>query len=335
MMKWTDRHYRFFMRTMTRRTLLYTEMITSGAVIHGDRERLLGFSLEEKPLALQVGGNDPAELARCAQIAEAMGYDEINLNVGCPSERVQDGQFGACLMARPEVVARAVAAMKAACSIPVTVKHRIGIDGRESYQHLREFVETVAAAGCDRFIVHARVAILGGFNPKQNRTIPPLRYEDVYRLKADFPQLSIVINGGIRTLQEMETHLRHVDGVMIGRAAYENPYLFALVDSHFFDPGAPVPSRREIIQSMVHYINRWVEKGLYPNHILKHMHGLFAFRPGSRAFKRYLGEFGHRPGTTGEILLKAIQAVPAHVLDERGYPEPLEERLAPGFALAR
>ena len=335
MMKWTDRHYRFFMRTMTRHTLLYTEMITCGAVIHGDREHLLGFSPEEKPLALQVGGNNPDELARCTRIAEELGYDEINLNVGCPSERVQDGRFGACLMARPAQVARAVEAMKAACRIPVTVKCRIGISSRERYEHLHEFVHTVASAGCDRFIVHARVAVLGGFSPKQNRTIPPLRYDDVYRLKADFPYLTVIINGGIRTLGEAVSHLRRVDGFMIGRAAYENPYLFAEVDSQFFDPCAPIPSRREIIHAMVEYIDSWVERGLYPNHILKHMHGLFAFRPGSRAFKRYLSEFGHRPGTTGKILLDAIRAIPDDVLDERGCPQPVAHKVLPAPASAK
>ena len=243
MMDRTDRHFRFFLRRITRHTLLYTEMVTTGAVIHGDRERLLGFDLREKPVALQLGGDDPRALAECARIGEGFGYDEINLNVGCPSDRVQKGRIGACLMAEPERVADGVEAMRAAVSIPVTVKHRIGIDHLDRYEDMARFVTTVAAAGSDRFTVHARIAWLQGLSPKENRDIPPLRYDDVYRLKREHPDLSIEINGGVRSLDGVEEHLREVDAVMIGRAACDDPYLFAEADRRFApwippDPGS-------------------------------------------------------------------------------------------------
>ncbi|RMF58698.1 MAG: tRNA dihydrouridine(20/20a) synthase DusA [Calditrichaeota bacterium] len=318
MMDHTDRHFRYFLRQITRRTLLYTEMKTSGAVLFGDREKILGFSEVEKPLVLQIGGDNPEELAEASRIAEDMGYDGVNLNVGCPSDRVQQGRFGACLMAHPELVARAVEAMLKAVSIPVTVKHRIGIDGMEEYHHLHRFVKIVSEAGCRHFIVHARIAILKGLNPRENRTIPPLRYEDVYRLKEDFPHLIIEVNGGIRSLEEVHTHLQHVDGVMIGRAAYENPYLFSEVDRMFYGSSHLPPSRREIIEAMIPYIEKWLAKGIYPNRITRHMLGLFAHRPGAKAWKRYLSEHAHKPGTTADILLKAMDFVPNAILDERG-----------------
>ncbi len=234
MMDRTDRHFRYFMRQITRRTLLYTEMVTMNAILHGDRESLLGYSEEEHPIALQLGGDDPGKLAECAKIAEDWGYDEVNLNVGCPSDRVQKGRFGACLMAYPDVVARSVEAMREACGLAVTVKHRIGVDDLDQYEDMKRFVETVARAGCDRFSVHARKAWLQGLSPKENREVPPLRYEDVYRLKDEFRDLKIEINGGIKTLAETKTHLERVDAVMIGRAAYDNPYVFAEVDREIF-----------------------------------------------------------------------------------------------------
>ncbi len=317
MMEWTDRHYRSFMRQITRRTLLYTEMKTTGAVIFGDRERIIGFSDAEKPVALQLGGDDPKEMAQCAKIAEDWGYDEVNINVGCPSNRVQKGNFGACLMAQPEVVANSVTEMRAAVSIPVTVKCRIGIDELQEYEDLARFVEIVAGVGCDRFMVHARIALLQGLNPKENRTVPPLRYHDVYCLKKEFPQLIIEINGGIKTIEDMSRHLQFVDGVMLGRAAYENPFLFATVDQLFYGDERQPPTRREIIERIIPYIEEQRAKDVFPNRIIRHMHGLFAFQPGTRAWKRYLSENAHKPETTGEILRGAIRSIPDDVLDER------------------
>jgi tRNA-dihydrouridine synthase A len=290
MMDRTDRHFRYFMRQITRRTLLYTEMVTSAAILHGDRHRLLGFSLAEKPLALQVGGDDPKILATCAQIAEEMGYDEINLNVGCPSDRVQSGHFGACLMAKPQVVADCVAAMVQNARIPVTVKHRIGIDDQDRYEDMVNFVQTVAMAGCTRFTVHARKAWLKGLSPKENRDVPPLRYGDVYQLKQDFPTLVIEINGGIQTLEQVQTHLNSVDAVMIGRAAYDRPYLFSEVDRRFYGAQESPRSRQEVAEAMMPYAADWIEKGLKPHKITRHLLQLFAGQPGSRLWKRYLTE---------------------------------------------
>ncbi len=317
MLDWTDRHYRYFMRKITRHTLLYTEMITTGAILYGDKHRHLEFSPEELPVAIQLGGNDPVALAECAAIAEAWGYSKINLNVGCPSNRVQNGEFGACLMATPEIVARAVTAMKKAVTVPVTVKHRIGIDGKDSYADLRNFVETVAAAGADSFIVHARIAILQGLSPKENRTIPPLQYDFVYRLKEELPQLIIEINGGIRDFTAAHSHLKFVDGVMIGRAAYENPYLFATADAQFFQCLKSPPTRREIVMAMVPYIDSMAEQDVYPSHIIKHMLNLFKGKPGARRWRRFLSENMHRPGASGQLLLEALETIPDHVLDER------------------
>jgi tRNA-dihydrouridine synthase A len=307
MMDRTDRHFRYFMRQMTRRTLLYTEMVTVGAILHGDRSRLLGFSPEEKPLALQVGGDDPKALALCAQIAEDMGYDEINLNVGCPSDRVQNGNFGACLMAQPERVADCVAAMRGAVQIPVTVKHRIGIDDRDTYEDMVAFVRVVAAAGCDRFSVHARKAWLQGLSPKENRNIPPLRYEDVYRLKQDFPHLAIEINGGVQTLEQVCVHLGHVDAVMIGRAAYDNPYLFATVDQAIYGEDKRPLTRPEIAEAMFPYIERWVNQGGKLHAVTRHMLQLFTGEPGTRAWKRYLTEQSSVLGAGVEVVRAALQ----------------------------
>ena len=322
MMKWTDRHYRYFMRQITKCTLLYTEMISGGAVLHGNREKLLGFSTEEKPLALQIGGDDPRELAECAQIVENYGYDEINLNVGCPSERVQKGNFGACLMAEPELVRDCLKAMKDAVSIPVSVKQRIGlrprrgIDGQESYDSLARFVEIVAESGCDRFIVHSRIAVLKGLSPKDNRSVPPLRYEDVYQLKRDFPDLIIEINGGINSIEDIAHHLQFVDGVMVGRAAYENPYMFAEVDSHFYNANFIPKTRRQIVVAMIPYIDDWANKNVNPQQIIHHMLNLFAHHPGTKHWKRYLSENMHKPGVGGDILLEAMKAVSGDILDE-------------------
>lgn len=317
MMDWTDRHYRFFMRQITRRTLLYTEMVTANAVLHGDRERLLGYSVEEKPLALQLGGDNPADLAECARIAQVWGYDEVNLNVGCPSGRVQSGNFGACLMAQPELVAECVRAMREVVSLPVTVKHRIGIDELDRYEDMVNFVRIVSEASADRFTVHARKAWLQGLSPKENRTVPPLRYADVHRLKQEFPHLTIEINGGFTTMEGIQAQLDKVDGVMIGRAAYENPYPLALADQVFFrDLSAPT-TRREVVLNMLPYVETQLQAGQYLNRITRHMLGLFAGQPGARAWKRHLSENAHKPGSGPEVLVNALAGVPAEVLDHR------------------
>jgi tRNA-dihydrouridine synthase A len=317
MMDWTDRHYRYFMRQITKHTLLYTEMVTSGAVLHGERERLLGFSKLEKPLVLQLGGDNPLDLAECAKIAEEMGYDEVNLNVGCPSERVQKGNFGACLMATPELVSECVENMLKAVKIPVTVKHRIGIDNQDSYEELADFVRKVSEGGCQRFIVHARIAVLQGLSPKGNRTVPPLRYDDVYRLKSDFPQLIFEINGGIKTLEEVQKHLEVVDGAMLGRIAYEHPYLFSGADSLFFNANYHAPSRREIIGAMIPYLDLCLSENISVNRALIHMLGLFNQQQGSKIWKRYLSENMHKKGKTSKILTEVMEQIPADVLDAR------------------
>lgn len=311
----TDRHFRYFMRQITRRTLLYTEMVTSAAIIHGDRDHLLGFSPDEKPLVLQVGGDHPDELAECARVAEAMGYDEINLNVGCPSSRVQDGNFGACLMAHPQTVAKCVEAMRKATHLPVTVKHRIGIDDLDRYEDMATFVRWVADAGCQRFTVHARKAWLQGLSPKENRDIPPLRYEDVHRLKQEFPHLFIEINGGFTTLEQVHEQLQSVDAVMIGRAAYDNPYLFATADRDFFgeeilSEKTAIPTRRDVAEAMIPYIDYWVAKGLKLNKIARHMLQLFTGQPGSRVWKRILTERSCVMGAGSEVIRDALAQVP-------------------------
>lgn len=317
MMDWTDRHCRVFHRTLTRRTLLYTEMITTGAILHGDRQRHLGFDSAEHPLALQLGGSDPAALAECARIAQDWGYDEVNLNCGCPSDRVQNGSFGACLMATPDVVARAVAAMRGATSLPVTVKHRIGIDDLDSYDHLTRFVSTVADAGSDTFIVHARKAWLSGLSPKENREVPPLRYEVVQQLKADFPHLKIVLNGGVLTLEAAQEHLAWADGVMVGRAAYQNPYILAAADRDVFGEVAPTPTRREAIEAFLPYVAAQVQQGQPLNRMMRHTLGLFAGQAGARHWKRALSEKGHLPGAGLEVVQEALAGVPESVLDAR------------------
>jgi len=322
MMDRTDRHFRYFMRQITKRTLLYTEMITTGAVIHGDRAKLLGFSPQEKPLSLQLGGDDPVALAECARIAEGMGYDEVNLNVGCPSDRVQSGNFGACLMLQPHRVAQAIAAMRRVVKIPVTVKHRIGVDDRDQYEDMVNFVKILADAGCERFTVHARKAWLQGLSPKENRDVPPLRYEEVYRLKQEFPDLFIEINGGIQTLAEVETHLQHVDAAMIGRAVYENPYMLAGVDRELYGLDVETPSRREIVENMLGYCDRWVAHGFKLHSITRHMVQLFAGQPGTKAWKRYLSEHAHLPGVGAEALEAAIADIPEESFYGTAKPAP-------------
>ncbi len=307
MMDWTDRHDRYFLRLISRRVLLYTEMIPAGAILHGDRERFLGFDECERPLALQVGGAEPGDLAYCARQAAARGYDEINLNVGCPSDRVQNARFGACLMAEPALVADCVAAMRAACDLPVTVKTRIGIDDRDSYAELADFVGTVAGAGCATFIIHARKAWLRGLSPKQNRELPPLDYDRVYALKRDFPALEIVLNGGVQSLEEAEGHLARVDGVMIGRAAYQSPYLLAEADARFFGDPRPAPSREEVARGLVPYATAQAARGVPVKSITRHVLGLFNGLPGARQWRRHLSEAAHRPGAGPEVMLEALE----------------------------
>ncbi|MBF2064322.1 MAG: tRNA dihydrouridine(20/20a) synthase DusA [Calothrix sp. C42_A2020_038] len=309
MMDRTDRHFRYFMRQITKKTLLYTEMVTSAAILHGDQERLLGFSPEEKPLVLQVGGDDPKQLAQCARIASDMGYDEINLNVGCPSSRVQDGNFGACLMTQPDKVANCVAAMIAAVNLPISVKHRIGIDDIDSYDDMANFVSIISKAGCRVFNVHARKAWLKGLSPKENRDIPPLRYSDVHRLKAEFPHLFIEINGGFLTLEQVHEQLQFVDAVMIGRAAYDNPYMFAFADSQIYGENIKAPTRYQVVEAMYPYIDEWVAKGLKLNKITRHMLQLFAGQPGSRAWKQHLTEYSCREGANSKVVAQALDLV--------------------------
>jgi tRNA-dihydrouridine synthase A len=313
MMEWTDRHCRYFLRRISRRCLLYTEMVTTGAVLQGDRGRLLRFHADEHPLALQLGGSDPRALAECARIAESLGFDEVNLNVGCPSDRVQSGRFGACLMAEPALVAECVEAMRRAVSVPVTVKSRIGIDDQEEWPALKGFVDTVADAGCTRFIVHARKAWLTGLSPKENRDVPPLRYDLVYRLKEERPDLSIVLNGGIASLEEADRHLGHVDGAMLGRAAYQNPYLLAEVDRRYFDGGQPAPDRHAVVEAMAAYIEAELAAGTTLAAMTRHMLGLFQRVPGARAWRRHLSERAHRPEAGLAVLRDALAAVPSRI----------------------
>ncbi len=301
-----------FHRQMTRHTWLYSEMVTTGALIHGDVARHLDFNDEEHPVALQLGGCEPADLAKSAKLGEQWGYDEINLNCGCPSERVQKGAFGACLMAEPRLVADCVKAMRDAVSIDVTVKHRIGIDDVDSYDFVRDFVGTIAQAGCNTFVVHARNAILKGLSPKENREIPPLKADYAYRLKRDFPQLEIIINGGIKTLAEIDVHLQHVDGVMLGREAYHNPYLMASFDARYYGDAAPVKSRAEILQAMLPYIRDQLAcygmngAGLRLNNITRHMLGLMTGMPGARAFRQTLSDSKKLAAGDPALLLEAL-----------------------------
>jgi tRNA-dihydrouridine synthase A len=309
MMDWTDRHCRVFHRQITRHTWLYTEMVTTGALIHGDVARHLRYDEIEHPVALQLGGSDPADLAVSAKLGQEWGYDEINLNCGCPSERVQRGAFGACLMAEPQLVADCVKAMRDAVSIDVTVKHRIGIDKNEDYGFVRDFVGTIADAGCNTFIVHARNAILKGLSPKENREIPPLKYDVAYQLKREFPALEIIINGGIKTSDEVAVHLQHVDGVMLGREAYHNPYVMADYDARFYGDDAPVKSRTEVLAAMMPYIASQLatygDKGLKLNSITRHMLGIMTGLPGARLFRQLMSDPKRLAEADPALLLEA------------------------------
>ena len=309
MMDWTDRHCRYFLRQLTRRTLLYTEMIPVGAILHGDRARFLAFHPEERPLALQLGGADPTALSEATHLAAEYGYDEVNLNVGCPSDRVQNARFGACLMAEPGLVGRCVAAMQTASALPVTVKCRIGVDDRDRFEDLLSFVQDVAAAGCRSFTVHARKAWLSGLSPKENREIPPLRYEEVYRLKETCRGLEIVINGGILTLDEAERHLEKVDGAMIGRAAYQNPQILAEADARIFGAAGPAASRHDAVVAMHGYAMEQRANGVPLRSITRHMLGLFNGLPGARAWRRTLSETARSPAAGPELLLQALEEI--------------------------
>jgi tRNA-dihydrouridine synthase A len=311
MIDWTDRHFRTYLRKISRRTLLYTEMITTGAILHGDRQRLLGFDDTQHPVALQLGGADPAQLADCAKVGADWGYDEINLNCGCPSDRVQSGKFGACLMAEPDLVAACVAAMAKAVSIPVTVKHRIAIDEMEEWPTLERFVRTVSDAGCTRFIVHARKAWLKGLSPRENREVPPLNYELVHRLKAEFPHLTIEINGGIKTLDSAAEQLAlGLDGVMIGRGAYETPWMFADVDRRFYGDTFAPKSRHAVIENFIPYIEERLADGAPLHAITRHILTLFHGEKGGRQWRRHLSENAHKPGAGLQVVLDALALVP-------------------------
>jgi len=307
MMDYTDRHYRYFLRLLSSKVVLYTEMLTTGALLHHDPARWLQFDPAEHPIALQLGGNNPTDLAACAKLAEEFAYDEINLNVGCPSDRVQSGCFGAALMAQPSLVAECVAAMCAAVRVPITVKTRIGIDEQDSYAELQAFISTVAAAGCDVFIMHARKAWLQGLSPKQNRQIPPLRYEVVHQLKKDFPHLTIIINGGIKTTHEALTQLKEVDGIMIGREAYHNPYLLAHLQ-HLLE-GDPLPERSLIIERLLPYVTQQLAEGVRLSQISRHLLGLFQGLAGARQWRRYLTEQARTPAADAQVLIHALDYV--------------------------
>lgn len=308
MLDWTTRHCRYFHRQFSQHTLLYTEMVTTGAILHAKYDHL-DFSLEENPVALQLGGSDPKQLAHCAKLAEQRGYQEINLNVGCPSDRVQNGAFGACLMAKADLVAECVKAMQNEVAIPVTVKTRIGIDHQDSYEFLCDFVQKVHQSGCLEFIIHARKAWLSGLSPKQNREIPPLDYERVYQLKRDFPHLWISINGGVKTIEEIKQHLQYIDGVMVGREAYQNPSLLGYIDQALFDPQCAVVPPREAVLKMFPYIEKQLSQGVYLNHIVRHMLGAFQQCKGARQWRRHLSENAHKQGAGLAVLEQALSFV--------------------------
>lgn len=319
MMDRTDRHFRYMVRLITKSTLLYTEMVTAAAIVHGPWRRLLAYSAAEHPIALQLGGDDPKQLVHCARLAADLGFDEINLNVGCPSDRVQKGRFGACLMAFPEVVAECVAALRAAVELPVTVKHRIGIDEHDDYAFMHRFVRLVAEAGCDKFSVHARIALLGGLSPKDNRRVPPLRYDEVYRLKRELPHLRVELNGGVRTADDISTHLDRTDAVMVGRAAYDDPYMFATADRLFFSSSTPAETealllsaestlggRVEVAERMAEYVDRQVAIGITTHAVTRHMFGLFSGVPGARPWRRTLSTACSEGGRRIHEALRAV-----------------------------
>ena len=308
MMDWTDRHCRYFHRLLAPSAVLYTEMVTTGAIIHGDTERFLAFNPEEQPVALQLGGSEPEDLAACARVAQEYGYDEINLNVGCPSDRVQRGRFGACLMLEPELVRDCMSAMIDAVDIPVTIKTRLGVDDHYSYQYMSDFVGKVAESGCQVFIMHARKAVLAGLSPKQNRDVPPLHHDWVYRLKQESAGLEIIINGGIGSVEEVQNHLEHVDGVMLGRAAYHTPWLLAECQRELFEKQT-IRKREDIIDSMSSYIERQVSQGVAVKHISRHLLGLFQGLPGAKAWRRYLSENAYRDDNNTALLNQALAAM--------------------------
>jgi tRNA-dihydrouridine synthase A len=308
MLDWTDRHCRYFHRLLSQQAVLYTEMVTTGALLYGNNpERFLQFNASEHPLAFQLGGSNPADLAICAKMVEDYGYDEVNLNVGCPSDRVQNGSFGACLMLEPQRVAECVAAMRQAVSIPVTVKSRIGVNERDSYAELHEFMRLCASAGCETFIVHARKAWLSGLSPKENREIPPLRYEVVYQLKQDFPQLDIILNGGITTLESSIDLLKQVDGVMLGREIYQNPYILANVDQQIFRQNAPAKTRMDVVLALIPYLQQQLAQGVRFNSISRHILGLFHGETGAKGWRRYLSENATKSGADEQVLLQALK----------------------------
>lgn len=315
MMGWTDRHARYFLRLISRHSLLYTEMVNTGALLHNDQKvgvqkRLLAYHVSEHPVALQLGGSDPVALAKCTVMAEDAGFDEVNLNVGCPSDRVKSGNFGACLMAKPELVADCVAAMQEKVKIPVTVKCRVGIDNMESFESFENFISKVAETGCDTFIVHARNAWLKGISPKQNREIPPLKYDFVHRLKNENPAFTIVINGGIKTMETVKQQLQYVDGAMLGREAYHNPYILAAVDKEIYkDKMASIKSREEIIEQMCEYIDSEQRNGVALHSITRHILGLFQGQPGAKAWRRYLSENGHHEDADSRVVKQALQQI--------------------------
>ncbi len=308
MMDWTDRHCRYFHRLLAPSALLYTEMVTTGAVLHGDRNRLLGFHEAEHPVALQLGGSDPMDLANCAKIAEEMGYDEVNLNVGCPSDRVQKGRFGACLMLEPELVRNCLAAMIDAVEIPVTIKSRLGVDDHYSYEYFRDFIGMAMQSGCRVLLAHARKALLSGLSPKQNREVPPLHHDWIYRLKQQIPELEIIINGGVDSLKSAQTHLQQVDGVMLGRAAYQNPWVLAECEQAFGN-GKPLPERAEIVRQLNDYLEYLVSVDEPVKRITRHVLGLFQGQPGAKIWRRFLSQNAHIDDTNREIFQQALQAV--------------------------
>ncbi|MEZ9763516.1 tRNA dihydrouridine(20/20a) synthase DusA [Vibrio splendidus] len=310
MLDWTDRHCRYFHRLLSQQTLLYTEMITTGAILHGKGD-FLEYNEQEHPLALQLGGSNPVDLAACAKLAGERGYDEVNLNVGCPSDRVQNGRFGACLMAEPELVADCVSAMKEVTDIPITVKTRIGIDDQDSYEFLTKFVSTVSEkGGCEQFTIHARKAWLSGLSPKENREIPPLDYDRAYQIKKDFSDLVIAVNGGVTTLEQTKEHLQHLDGVMIGREAYHSPFILAEVDQQIFGLDTPIKKRSQVVEEMYPYIERELSNGASLGHISRHMLGLFQSMPGARQWRRYISENAHKKGAGIEVMQTALAKIP-------------------------
>ena len=309
MLDWTDRHERYFLRLISKHAFLYTEMVTTGALIHGDRDRYLQYNKEEHPVALQLGGSEPQAMADCSKMAEDYGYDEVNINVGCPSDRVQNGAFGACLMAEAELVAENVAAMRDAVDIPVTVKNRIAIDDMDEYETLHNFLKVVSKAGCETFIIHARKAWLKGLSPKQNRDVPPLNYELVYQMKKEFPSLEIIINGGIKTIEECQQHLTKVDGVMVGRQAYHHPFMMIEVDRVIYKDsfvGLDDKAEQQVLNEYLEYIQTQLDKGVFLKHMSRHLLGLFSGQAGAKAWRRHISENAHKEGAGIEVIQQAV-----------------------------